>query len=47
VTDIAPAVPFFYAEHYHQPSLARNINRHRGLGGTGLPRRIRMALADG
>jgi peptide-methionine (S)-S-oxide reductase len=35
-TEIADAVPFYYAENYHQQYLAKNPNGYCGLGGTGL-----------
>jgi peptide-methionine (S)-S-oxide reductase len=35
-TEIAPAVPFYYAEPYHQQYLAKNPNGYCGLGGTGV-----------
>jgi len=35
-TEIKPAPPFFYAEHYHQQYLAKVPNGYCGLGGTGV-----------
>ena len=35
-TEIAPAGPFYYAEHYHQQYLAKVPNGYCGLGGTGV-----------
>jgi peptide-methionine (S)-S-oxide reductase len=35
-TEIAPAGPFYYAEHYHQQYLAKNPNGYCGVGGTGV-----------
>jgi peptide-methionine (S)-S-oxide reductase len=35
-TEILPAGPFFYAEHYHQQYLAKVPNGYCGLGGTGV-----------
>src|SRR5918996_745568 len=35
-TELAEAGPFYYAEDYHQQSLAKNPNGHCGLGRTGL-----------
>ena len=35
-TEIAPAPPFYYAEHYHQQYLAKVPNGYCGLGGTGV-----------
>ncbi|MEM7002268.1 MAG: peptide-methionine (S)-S-oxide reductase MsrA [Pseudomonadota bacterium] len=35
-TEIRQAVPFFYAEHYHQQYLAKVPNGYCGLGGTGV-----------
>jgi len=35
-TEIAAAVPFYYAEHYHQQYLAKVPNGYCGLGGTGV-----------
>jgi peptide-methionine (S)-S-oxide reductase len=35
-TEISPAGPFFYAEHYHQQYLAKVPNGYCGLGGTGV-----------
>ena len=35
-TEVAPAGPFFYAEHYHQQYLAKNPGGYCGLGGTGV-----------
>ena len=35
-TEIGPAGPFYYAEHYHQQYLAKVPNGYCGLGGTGV-----------
>ena len=35
-TEILPALPFYYAEAYHQQYLARNPAGYCGLGGTGV-----------
>ena len=35
-TEIHPALPFYYAEAYHQQYLARNPAGYCGLGGTGV-----------
>ena len=35
-TEIAPAGPFYFAEHYHQQYLAKNPHGYCGLGGTGV-----------
>jgi peptide-methionine (S)-S-oxide reductase len=35
-TELADAVPFYYAEPYHQQYLAKNPNGYCGLGGTGV-----------
>jgi peptide-methionine (S)-S-oxide reductase len=35
-TEIGPAPPFYYAEHYHQQYLAKVPNGYCGLGGTGV-----------
>ncbi len=35
-TEIRPAPPFYYAEHYHQQYLAKVPNGYCGLGGTGV-----------
>ena len=35
-TEIEPAGPFYYAEHYHQQYLAKVPNGHCRLGGTGV-----------
>ena len=36
-TEIADAPPFYYAEDYHQPYLAKNPGGYCGLGGAGVP----------
>jgi peptide-methionine (S)-S-oxide reductase len=36
-TELGMAVPFFYAEEYHQQYLARNPGGYCGLQGTGVP----------
>ncbi len=38
-TEIVDAVPFYYAEDYHQQYLAKNPAGYCGLGGTGVPYR--------
>jgi peptide-methionine (S)-S-oxide reductase len=35
-TEIAEAREFYFAEHYHQQYLAKNLNGYCGLGGTGV-----------
>ena len=35
-TEIADALPFYYAEEYHQQYLAKNPNGYCGMGGTGV-----------
>mgnify|MGYP001817729217 CR=1 FL=1 len=35
-TEIGPAGPFYYAEHFHQQYLAKLPNGYCGLGGTGV-----------
>ena len=35
-TEIRPAGPFYYAEHYHQQYLAKVPNGYCGIGGTGV-----------
>jgi peptide-methionine (S)-S-oxide reductase len=35
-TEIADAVPFYYAEDFHQQYLAKNPNGYCGIGGTGV-----------
>lgn len=35
-TEILPALPFYYAEDYHQQYLAKNPGGYCGLGGTGV-----------
>jgi peptide-methionine (S)-S-oxide reductase len=35
-SEIRPAPPFYYAEHYHQQYLAKVPNGYCGLGGTGV-----------
>ena len=44
-TEIAPAGPFFYAEHYHQQYLAKVPNGYCGIGGTGVSCPIGLAAA--
>jgi peptide-methionine (S)-S-oxide reductase len=45
-TELAPAGPFFYAEHYHQQYLAKNPFGYCGLGGTGVSCPVGIAPAD-
>jgi peptide-methionine (S)-S-oxide reductase len=47
-TEIRPAPPFYYAEHYHQQYLAKVPNGYCGLGGTGvcLPERSATVAAS-
>ena len=45
-TEIAPAGPFYYAEHYHQQYLAKNPNGYCGLGGTGVTCPIGVASVE-
>lgn len=45
-TEIAPAGPFYYAEHYHQQYLAKVPNGYCGLAGTGVCYRPEPATAD-
>lgn len=35
-TEVAAAVPFYFAEDYHQQYLAKNPNGYCGIGGTGV-----------
>ena len=35
-TEIRPALPFYYAEEYHQQYLAKNPDGYCGIGGTGV-----------
>lgn len=44
-TEIEPAGPFYYAEHYHQQYLAKNPAGYCGLGGTGVSCPIGVAKA--
>ena len=44
-TEIEPAGPFYYAEHYHQQYLAKVPNGYCGLGGTGVACAVEPALA--
>ncbi len=44
-TEIQPAGPFYYAEHYHQQYLAKNPAGYCGLGGTGVSCPIGLAKA--
>jgi peptide-methionine (S)-S-oxide reductase len=41
-TELADAVPFYYAEPYHQQYLAKNPNGYCGLGGTGVSCPVRL-----
>jgi peptide-methionine (S)-S-oxide reductase len=41
-TEVADAVPFYYAEPYHQQYLAKNPNGYCGLGGTGVSCPVRL-----
>jgi peptide-methionine (S)-S-oxide reductase len=49
-TEIAPAGPFYYAEHYHQQYLHKNPWGYCGVGGTGVScpvgLSVRAATAD-
>jgi peptide-methionine (S)-S-oxide reductase len=49
VTEILPAGPFFYAEHYHQQYLSKVPNGYCGLGGTGVscPVGVGVTAAEG
>src|SRR3954454_8621348 len=44
-TELAPLGEFYYAEGYHQQSLAKNPNGYCGLGGTGVSCPIGVAKA--
>jgi peptide-methionine (S)-S-oxide reductase len=44
-TEIAPAVPFYYAEAYHQQDLAKHPNGYCGLGGTGVSCPVGLAAS--
>ena len=44
-TDIEPAGPFYYAEHYHQQYLSKVPNGYCGIGGTGVSCPIGLATA--
>ena len=46
-TEIEPAGPFYYAEHYHQQYLAKVPNGYCGLGGTGVACTIEVAAVAG
>ena len=43
-TEIEPAPPFYYAEHYHQQYLAKVPNGYCGLGGTGVQCNVDLAV---
>jgi peptide-methionine (S)-S-oxide reductase len=45
-TEIAAAVPFYYAEDYHQQYLAKNPGGYCGLGGTGVSCPIGVVAAS-
>jgi peptide-methionine (S)-S-oxide reductase len=44
-TEIAEALPFYYAEDYHQQYLAKNPGGYCGLGGTGVSCPIGVGVA--
>jgi peptide-methionine (S)-S-oxide reductase len=44
-TEIAPAGPFYYAEHYHQQYLHKVPNGYCGIGGTGVSCPVGTAVA--
>jgi peptide-methionine (S)-S-oxide reductase len=46
-TEIVPAVPFFYAEAYHQQYLAKNPDGYCGIGGTGVTCPIGVGVEAG
>ena len=43
-TEILDAPPFYYAEDYHQPYLAKNPAGYCGLGGTGVACPVGLAV---
>ena len=45
-TEIADAVPFYYAEPYHQQYLAKNPRGYCGLGGTGVSCPVGVVSAE-
>ena len=45
-TEIRPAGPFYYAEHYHQQYLAKVPNGYCGLGGTGVACPIGLGVGE-
>jgi peptide-methionine (S)-S-oxide reductase len=46
-TEIRPAPPFYYAEHYHQQYLAKVPNGYCGLGGTGVSCNVEALVKAG
>jgi peptide-methionine (S)-S-oxide reductase len=46
-TEIVDAVPFYYAEDYHQQYLAKNPNGYCGLGGTGVSCPVGLGASGG
>lgn len=46
-TEIKPAPPFYYAEHYHQQYLAKVPDGYCGLGGTGVCYPAAMKVTQG
>ena len=46
-TEIRDAVPFFYAEDYHQQYLAKNPDGYCGIGGCGVPYKFAELQVEG